>query len=657
LLQKAHFIAANGLAIIKHLRDNLFFIALPLRKTVLADIFAGPIIRRLTSTQLVLWWVSPYPCQGELQCFSDGQLLLNTPFDQHNLHTFRVGSQAVIHLLDVAIDLPCDTKIEYDLRVGPGQQLSSLSEIIKHINYQGQQRPSFVIQDKLTNLLHGSCRNPHHPSSDSLLAGDQQVAKYLEDPSQRPSLLMMSGDQIYADHVAGPTLYAIHQVIELLGLNNESFEQAQFSQANELYEQTDQYYQRERFLPLAPRQPSWFNRKDSEIIFTSTYAQNHLISLAENLAMYFLVWSPQLWQQIELSGFNVPAPYQDTYQQELTAIKEFAAGLPKVQRLLAHIPTYMIFDDHDVTDDWNLTAQWERNAYQHPFAKRIIGNSLFAYWLCQGWGNDPIRFEGDFWQLADNYQQQPDNDNHEAFIEHLYNFSHWHYTLDSSPKLVVLDSRTQRWRSEFDIAHPSGLMDWEAMCNLQQELIGHNAIVLVSPAPIFGVKAIEAIQRLATGLGKPLAVDAENWMAHTGSASTILNIFTHPKTPHHFVILSGDVHYSFVYDIELRFRHYSPKIWQITSSGIKNQFPSKLISCLDSINRWLYGAYSPLNLFTKRRAMKIKARNVIDQHPRRLIERSGLGMLELNDDGSPSKICDIHNDGSQTVFVSSNDPD
>jgi len=34
---------------------------------------------------------------------------------------------------------------------------------------------------------------------------------------------MMSGDQIYADHVAGVTLYAIHQVIALLGLNDESF--------------------------------------------------------------------------------------------------------------------------------------------------------------------------------------------------------------------------------------------------------------------------------------------------------------------------------------------------------------------------------------------------------------------------------------------------
>ena len=56
---------------------------------------------------------------------------------------------------------------------------------------------------------------------------------------------------------------------------------------------------------------------------------------------------------------------------------------------MAHVPSLMIFDDHDVTDDWNLTADWERCAYGHPFSKRIIGNALVAYLLCQGWGNAP----------------------------------------------------------------------------------------------------------------------------------------------------------------------------------------------------------------------------------------------------------------------------
>lgn len=56
---------------------------------------------------------------------------------------------------------------------------------------------------------------------------------------------------------------------------------------------------------------------------------------------------------------------------------------------MAHLPCLMIFDDHDITDDWNLSAQWEETAYGHPFSRRIIGNALLGYLLCQAWGNDP----------------------------------------------------------------------------------------------------------------------------------------------------------------------------------------------------------------------------------------------------------------------------
>jgi hypothetical protein len=690
----------------------------------LSNILSGPILRRLTSQQVVLWWVSPFECRGEFHCylgrgnsetpssaiqsseaqgeFSAEQPIFTASLNDDNVTTFRVGEKAVVHLLNVSINLPVETYIEYDLLLIDGLNSSSnsgtnsgshsgrsaninasnsksLADIIPHLAYGDKSRPSFIIQDKINNLLHGSCRNPHHASQDSLLAGEGLVEKTLTDNEKRPALLMMSGDQIYADHVAGVTLYAIHQVIALLGLNDENFTDDNLALqgitcGSELYQCSEQYFQREVLLPKGTTSSTWFKppffkASKQQPIFTSTYAHNHIMTFAENMAMYLLVWSPTLWQYVDLEGFNVPTKYQAIHQEELAAIKAFVSGLDKVQRLLAHIPTYMIFDDHDVTDDWNLTAGWEQAAYQDPLAKRIIGNSLFAYWLCQGWGNDPRKFKGDFYQVADNYQQHPNREKHDAFIDYLLKFSNWQYTLDSQPKLVVLDSRTRRWRSEHSLDDPSGLMDWEALCELQQELIGHDSILLVSPAPIFGVKIIETIQRMATIAGHPLAVDAENWMAHPGAASTLLNIFKHPKTPQHFVILSGDVHYSFVYDIEIRFHHHSPKIWQITSSGIKNQFPQPLIGVFDRLNLWLYGPYSPLNLLTKRRSMRIKGRKLLvgtveeinkktktqqlKLGHQRLQPKSGLGYLALNDDGSPQMIADLHSDGTRTVFIES----
>ncbi|MCW8832893.1 MAG: alkaline phosphatase family protein [Colwellia sp.] len=507
---------------------------------MLATIIAGPILRRLTKEQLVLWWVSPFEATGEFCCYLNDEKIYSAPLSADNLTTFRFGTKAYVHLLELDIELPSEHYIEYDLLLVEQDQditqAKPLAKVINHLTYEGKSRPSFIIQDKINNLMHGSCRNPHHPSSDSLLAGDAKLASVLACSEQRPALLMMSGDQVYADHVAGAMLHAIHQVIALLGLNDEVFTDCEIKNSEQLCQLSAQYFQRENILPKAKMKASWYKPATSQPIFTSTYAHNHVMTFAEAMAMYLLVWSPCLWEHVKLTGFAVPAKYQQTHIKELAALEVFISGLDKVQRLLAHIPTYMIFDDHDVTDDWNLTAQWEHAAYQDPLAKRIIGNTLMAYWLCQGWGNDPTRFTGDFWQQADAYQQQPNVQHHDAFINYLLEFSHWHYSLPSSPKLVVLDTRTRRWRSEQALDDPSGLMDWEAMCELQQELIGQDAIILVSPAPIFGVKVIEVIQRIATIFGQPLAVDAENWMAHPGSASTMLNIFKHPK--HHSILLS-----------------------------------------------------------------------------------------------------------------------
>ena len=301
--------------------------------------------------------------------------------------------------------------------------------------------------------------------------------------------------------------------------------------------------------------------------------------------MYLLVWSPQLWPEIALTSTDVPEGFRDRFMNELEEIEHFATYLARVQRAFAHVPVYMIFDDHDVTDDWNLTRGWEESAYENPFSRRIIGNALIGYWLFQAWGNDPARFNEDLLTAMRGYFAAPCEESQDALIDRLLDFDHWHYSVPTTPKLVVLDTRTHRWWSETSLAKPSGLIDWEELSDLQQELMDQSAVVMVSPAPIFGVKLIETVQRVFTFFGHALLVDAENWMAHPGSANVILNIFRHRRTPQQFVILSGDVHYSFAYDVKIRFHRNSPDIWQITSSGLKNEFPRRLLCWFDRLNR------------------------------------------------------------------------
>ncbi|MBY4675321.1 alkaline phosphatase D family protein [Marinobacterium arenosum] len=625
----------------------------------LPDILAGPIVRRLSQQQLALWLVGsrPLTIRAELYRPGDAEPFQSTPLEPANTELIAVGERAYIHLIRLPFDQPLDAGclFEYDLRLDTAEGERGLADLQPWLLYDGQQRPSLMLKSRLDRLLHGSCRKPHYPGEDALLQADRQLALAQAGEETRPALLMMSGDQIYADDVAGPMLVAIHRTIELLGLWPEQLDGALVADSAALQASEHCYYRREELLPHDKASATLEDRFFAGVrkpIFTSDSAHNHLITLAEVIAMYLLVWSPVLWQRIDTALERVPDDNRQRFLNEQREIKRFAEGLPQVQRLMAQLPVYMIFDDHDITDDWNLTRGWEETAYNHPFSRRIIGNALIGYWLCQGWGNDPERFDATFISQLQRYFQRPEKAPQDQLIDVLLEFDGWGYSVPSQPKMVVLDTRTRRWWSESSAAKPSGLMDWEALSELQQELIGEPAVLLVSPAPIFGVKLIETVQRMFTYFGHALLVDAENWMAHPGSANVILNIFSHPKTPQHFVILSGDVHYSFAYDIRLRRRKNSPAIWQITCSGLKNEFPRRLLRWFDRINSALYSSRSPLNWFTKRRQMRIKARRPVGNGEARLLNGNGIGLLQLDRQGRPVEVSVLQADGRQTEFVS-----
>ena len=630
----------------------------------LPTVLAGPIVRHTTPEELTFWLVTSCPSHFTLRVFEPEQQreYINGKLNEDQAHQVQVGEHAFITTLTVKTTepLPQEKKLLYDLGVqAPNSELTSITQLVADLLYPGESYPSFYVPGKLDNILHGSCRKPHFDSADGLWRVDEEIASSVKNQVGRPDLLIMSGDQIYADDVSGPTLCAIHQVIKLLGLFHEELEGATVKDSAELISHPKSYYLRPELLPDDKSVETFYNKffkAKRKPIFTSVNANNHLISLSEVIAMYLLVWSPTLWRFVDLDQAEIGDAFSQLYHSEKAIIQRFADGLGKVQRALAHIPVYMIFDDHDITDDWNLTRGWEEAAYGNPFGKRIIGNALIAYWLCQGWANHPKKFVSLKPHLTQHFQPSGFKQQDEL-IDLLLDWDQWHFHLDTQPKVVVLDTRTQRWRSESSLSKPSGLMDWEALCELQQELIGQPSVIMVSAAPVFGVKLIETIQRIFTFFGRALMVDAENWMAHQGTASVILNIFRHHKTPPNFVILSGDVHYSFVYDVTLRFRRNSPRILQFTSSGIKNQFPDTLLRWFDKLNRILYARRSPLNWFTKRRNMSIKARRPEGQKFRTLLNQSGIGLLEIDEDFNKVKAVSLSADGKQTEFVKSSDKD
>ncbi|MFA0709136.1 alkaline phosphatase family protein, partial [Vibrio sp. 10N.222.48.A3] len=462
-------------------------------------LLAGPILRKTTATEVVLWLATSSPLTGRAELYTrNSDVEPDQPFYTSSLEdhdSIQIGTHAWVTLIRLQGEFPTNTPLEYDVHTESG----SLKELAPHLVYNGKSRVEFKISTSADYILHGSCRNPHHPSKDSLVAADNKIAD--QTVAERPDMLMMSGDQIYADHVAGPTLDAIQQVIQLLGLVGESLptdsQVNRINSSDALFESEYHLYQRDQYLPHHTTSASMLDKffpNRGVPIFSSTDCENHLVTLSEFIAMYLLVWSPTLWQCVNRErliennftqgGRQLTPTEQQQWRDESVIMDDFIAGLPQVQRLFAHIPTYMIFDDHDVTDDWNLTVGWEHAVDQNQFATQVIGNGLAAYWMCQGWGNKPESFDETFIEQAkqlfvdqprvtkqthnakqthdveqtDNLKQTNSEtgdaatthsvsdiepNKHRAFIEMLSRFEEWHYTIDTSPKVIVLDTRTR----------------------------------------------------------------------------------------------------------------------------------------------------------------------------------------------------------------------
>ena len=313
--------------------------------SALPAVLAGPVLRRLEPTRMVFWLVGSQVLHPTLSLHCPGI----TP--DLDCQVIAIGRQAFVHLIDIRLDspLPCDVQIDYDLLLQTGNGAKGIAQWAPHLLYDGARQPSFVLHSRLEQLLHGSCRKPHHPAADGLHCADRLLME-CTDPKARPALLMMSGDQVYADDVAGPMLRAIHALIERLGLFDEALQGAVVDNGTALYQHPASYYHRADLLPALESNETLRERffgGARKPIFTSSNADNHLVTFAEVMAMYLLVWSPVPWSLIDPqmpSGLTVQR--QDRYRQEQQLIGAFASGLGGVARVLAHVPSLMIFDDN-----------------------------------------------------------------------------------------------------------------------------------------------------------------------------------------------------------------------------------------------------------------------------------------------------------------------
>ena len=84
---------------------------------------------------------------------------------------------------------------------------------------------------------------------------------------------------------------------------------------------------------------------------------------------------------------DVPPGEQVADFEEYTRLYRESWSEPDIRWLLSTVPTVMIFDDHDVHDDWNISWSWVEEMRRKPWWEARITGAFMAYWIYQHLGN------------------------------------------------------------------------------------------------------------------------------------------------------------------------------------------------------------------------------------------------------------------------------
>ena len=595
----------------------------------LPTVLAGPFIRRVEPTQVFIWIATSSRFQITAKLYHMvrkkerwNETLLSTHSDTR---TIQFGDRLFVHLIKVTPaqgTFPKDQLLGYNLCFDNDQEsfhLGDLSLLTSNnpasIVYGDLNYPTFFMNspEKPCRLLFGSCRKLHGEGEDTLAIGDNQINEQFDSVENRPSALFLLGDQIYADDVPDPIIRVISQLGEQLMGQREPLQELDSHLAKEPLRTSIRQINGRQFI------------MENLCHFTSSSADNHLIEFGEYATMYLLVWSPALWESAHEQNlfesfeealeknhihlhFQQPDPslnkkqqqviqqLRDRFYEQQEILTTFQHSLYKVRRLLANIPSYMIFDDHDITDDWNLSEFWKKNVEQSPLGRHVVANGLSAYWAFQGWGNDPDAFDQKFITIINNYfhtfREGNMLKNHNNWTEHLWQEQQWHFIAPTSPTAVFLDTRTKReyalqpkpvslGKIIEDAPRPPQLIHRNEWLQVTKHLYDSgwragSPLIVISATPVYGMGLIESFLHdyvyplKLLGMKVQTTFDFEAWKYNGKGFTSFLERIAN-WGPNECIILSGDVHYGSSVFSNVTFpdsRELNVK--QITSSPIKN---------------------------------------------------------------------------------------
>jgi phosphodiesterase/alkaline phosphatase D-like protein len=462
----------------------------------------GPLLRYVDGSSATVWVEASRPCTAEVRC-EDGAGGETRTFQVAGHHYALIPVTGLTPGTTTSYEVLLDGAIVWPLTDSPFPPSVIRTPVDEHEDNHRTVRVAF-----------GSCRWAAPPAGEKDPVGpdalDTLAARIAADPDgERPDVLLLLGDQVYADEVSKATrrwLQARRGLTEPPGAEVADYE-----------EYTHLYYE------------SWLD--------------------------------------------------------------------PEVRWLLSTVPSCMIFDDHDVIDDWNTSASWLADMRATPWWRERVLSGLMSYWVHQHLGNLPpdrladdplyaaVRATPDGTDALRTFAAEADAD--PASVR-------WSYRRDfGRVRLLMIDTRAARvldeqnrsmlgpedeaWLREQALEEPGSYdhlligtsLPW-LLPHLVHDAEGWNAALCRGERGERWARFGEDLRRRA---------DLEHWAAFPASfdalAALIAEAGSGPGAPATVCVLSGDVHHAYIAEPTWPAGAKGPdaRVLQLTCSPVHNSIP------------------------------------------------------------------------------------
>jgi hypothetical protein len=256
--------------------------------------------------------------------------------------------------------------------------------------------------------------------------------------------------------------------------------------------------------------------------------------------------------------------------EEYTRLYRESWSDPSIRWLLSVLSTAMVFDDHDVHDDWNISHAWLEEMRANDWWDCHIVGGLASYWVYQHLGNlapgshadddllQRVQEADDGWPILEEFARRADRST---------SGTRWSFCRDlGDTRVIVIDSRAGRVLEE----DSRSMLDEEEWQWLEEHLAGDFDHVLVAtslpwllgPGMHYAEAWSEAVAGGAWGstlarVGERVrqAFDLEHWAAFGESFARLAELLRsvgageRGSAPASIVVLSGDVHHAYLFEV------------------------------------------------------------------------------------------------------------